>query len=116
MASRIREALAENSEDNDIELWDAHFDFLPNRPRMAHIAIGFQQQMLHHGSFLKMPTLTVSALLSEESKVFGLIAKRGLEGLIKSFSLWEARLTDRDFDGRCLLNVSADYTTHRTSC
>ena len=100
--------MAENSEDNDIELWDAHFDFSPNRPRMTQLKVAFQQQVLYHGSFLKKPVLTVSALLPEDSRVFQIIKEGDLEGLIRSLSLGEARLTDRDTEGRCLLNVSAE--------
>ena len=79
--------------------------FSPNRPYMAQVAVTFQQQILHHGSFLTKPILSVSALLPEDSKVFQLIKNGDLKGLMKSLYLREARLTDRDLDGRCLLNV-----------
>ena len=82
--------------------------FSPTKPRTAQVAITFQQQILHHGSFLKKPILSVSALLPEDSKVFQLIKKGDMRGLMKSLSLREARLTDRDLDGRCLLNVCSE--------
>jgi hypothetical protein len=108
ISSRTRGTLDDTSSDSAIELWDAHFAFSPNGTRMAQVAIAFQQQMLHHGSLLKKPILTISALLPKDSNVFQLIKSGDLEGLIKSLSLREARLTDRDSFGRCLLNVSAE--------
>lgn len=88
-----------------LEFWDAHVIFSPNKSCMAQVAIAFQQQILHHGSFLTKPILSVSALLPEDSKVFQLIKEGDLKGLMKSLSLRESRVTDRDLDGRCLLKV-----------
>ena len=95
----------ESSQEETLEVWDAHLIFLPCKLQKAQISIAFQQQLLHHGSFLKMPGLSVSALLPKTSKVFKLIRNGDLDGLVKSLSLREARLTDRDEAGRCLLNV-----------
>ena len=72
---------------------------------MAQVAVAFQQQILHHGSYLAKPVLSVSALVPRDSKVFQLIEAGDLEGLVKSLSLKETRLTDRDRNGRCLLNI-----------
>ena len=72
----------------------------------ARIAVTFQQNMLYTGSFLRKPILSVSVLLPEDAEPFKLIQAGDLTGLIKSLSLKKSRLTDRDLDGRCLLNVS----------
>lgn len=70
------------------------------------MAVNFQQRELYEGSFLRKPVLSFSALLPHDSKVFALIEKGDLNSLVKMFTMREACLTDRDFDGRSLLNVS----------
>ena len=94
------------------ELLEASFTFLPNNAQNPWISVNFKQSMSYEGSFLKRPALSVSALLPEDSEVFRLIEKGDLSGLIQSLSLRKAFLTDRDLDGRCLLNVSIDKPVH----
>ena len=72
----------------------------------ARIAMAFRQNMFYTGSFLRSPILSVSVLLPEDAEPFQLIEAGDLKGLIKSLSLKRSRLSDRDLEGRCLLNVS----------
>lgn len=102
----IPQDCTQDTQSDTLEILDISFTFLPNIPQTPRIAVDFQQRMSYEGSFLKKPALSVSALLPRDSKVFRLIENGDLDGLIKSLSLREAFLTDRDCDGRCLLNVS----------
>lgn len=88
------------------EVLEVSLEFLPINPQAPRIAVDFQQRMSYQGSFLSKPVLSVSALLPDDSKIFLLIKDGDLDGLMKSLSLKEAFLTDRDYEGRCLLNVS----------
>ena len=88
------------------ELLEATFTFLPKNAQNPWISVNFKQSMSYEGSFLRRPALSVSAILPADSEVFRLIEKGDLNGLIQSLSLRKAFLTDRDLDGRCLLNVS----------
>lgn len=90
------------------ELLEPSFTFLPNKAQNPWISVDFKQTMSYEGSFLRRPALSVSAILPEDSEVFWLIEKGDLSGLIQLLSLRKAFLTDRDLDGRCLLNVSID--------
>lgn len=94
------------------ELLEASFTFLPNNAQNPWISVDFKQSMSYEGSFLKRPALSVSAILPKDSEVFRLIEKGDLSGLIQSLTLRKAFLTDRDLDGRCLLNVSIDKPVH----
>lgn len=87
----------------------------------ARIAVTFQQNMSYTGSFLRKPILSVSVLLPEDAEPFQLIEAGDLKGLLKSLSLKKSRLTDRDVQGRCLLNVSilgllVSFTIQVTQC
>ncbi len=94
------------------ELLEASFTFLPNNAQNPWISVNFKQSMSYEGSFLRRPALSVSAILPRDSEVFRLIEDGDLNGLIQSLSLRKAFLTDRDLDGRCLLNVSIDKSVH----
>ena len=94
------------------ELLEASFTFLPNNAQNPLISVNFMQTMSYEGSFLKRPALSVSAMLPQDSEVFRLIVRGDLSGLIRSLSLRKAFLTDRDLEGRCLLNVSIDKPVH----
>ena len=89
---------------------EASFVFQQSSPGSDRVSVLFQQTLLHTGSFLTKSILSVSKLLPRHSKVFRLVARGDLEELKKSLSLREVRLTDRDEDGRCLLNVSKPET------
>lgn len=102
----IPQDCTQDTQNDTPEILEMSFAFLPNIPQTPRIAVDFQQRMSYEGSFLKKPALSVSALLPRDSEVFRLILNGDLDGLIKSLSLREAFLTDRDCDGRCLLNVS----------
>ena len=78
----------------------------PNARRRTQIAIFLQQRMLHEGSFLYRPLLSISALLPSNSEVFSLVSEGNVPGLIKLLSSRDASLNDRDLSGRSLLNVS----------
>ena len=88
------------------EVLEVSFAFLPNNFKKPRIAVSFQQRLSYEGSFLKKPALSISALLPPDSEVFQSIEKGDLNGLIQSLSLRKAFLTDRDLEGRSLLNVS----------
>ena len=94
------------------ELLEASFTFLPNNTQNPWVSVDFKQSMSYEGSFLRRPALSVSAILPKDSEVFRLIRNGDLNGLIKLLSLRKAFLTDRDLDGRCLLNVSIDKPVH----
>ena len=94
------------------ESLEASFTFLPNNAQNPWISVDFKQSMSYEGSFLRRPALSVSAILPKDSEVFRLIAEGDLNGLIRSLSLKRAFLTDRDIDGRCLLNVSIGIAVH----
>lgn len=94
------------------ELLEASFTLLPNNAQNPWISVDFKQSMSYEGSFLRRPALSVSAILPYYSEVFKLIEKGDLNGLIRSLSLRQAFLTDRDLNGRCLLNVSIDKPVH----
>lgn len=79
---------------------------MSDKSNAARIAVTFQQNMLATGSFLRKPILSVSVILPEDAEPFRLIKAGDLKGLLKSLSLKNSRLTDRDVEGRCLLNVS----------
>ena len=79
---------------------------MSDKSNAARIAVTFQQNMSYAGSFLRKPILSVSVLLPEDAEPFQLIKAGDLKGLLKSLSLKNSRLTDRDVEGRCLLNVS----------
>ena len=91
---------------------EATIAFVSDGSDAARIAMAFRQDMFYTGSFLRKPILSVSVLLPEDAEPFKLIRAGDLIGLIKSLSLKKSRLTDRDLDGRCLLNVSTTRTTH----
>ena len=95
-----------DSKDGIIEFSEASFVFQQISPQSKRVSVMFQRSLTYAGSFLTKPILSVSALLPSDSKVFRLIEAGDLEGLMKSLSLREVRLTDRDDRGRCLLNVS----------
>lgn len=78
----------------------------PDARRRTRIAVFLQQRMLHEGSFLYRPLLSISALLPRNSKVFDLVSEGDVPGLIKLLSSRDACLNDRDLMGRSLLNVS----------
>ena len=90
------------------ELLEASFTFLPNNAQNPWISVDFKQSMSYEGSFLRRPALSVSAILPRDSEVFRLVKEGDLNGLVQSLSSRKAFLTDRDIDGRCLLNVSID--------
>ena len=94
------------------ELLEASFTFLPNNAQNPWISVDFRQTISYEGSFLRRPALSVSAILPRDSEVFRLIQAGDLSSLIQSLSLRKAFLTDRDFDGQCLLNVSIDKPVH----
>ena len=94
------------------ELLEASFTFLPNNAQNPWISVDFKQSMSYEGSFLRRLALSVSAILPRDSEVFRLIKEGDLSGLIQSLSLRKAFLTDRDIDGRCLLNVSIGIPVH----
>ena len=83
---------------------------MSDKSNAARVAVTFQQNMSYTGSFLRKPILSVSVLLPEDAEPFKLIQAGDLSGLIKSLSLKKSRLTDRDLDGRSLLNVSTTRT------
>ena len=94
------------SQDCTLEIIEESFAFLPSNTRNPRIAVNFMQRLSYEGSFLNKPVLSVSAILPKDSEVFQLIKKGDLGGLIQSLSLRKAFVTDRDVDGRSLLNVS----------
>ena len=94
------------------ESLEASFTFLPNNAQNPWISVDFRQNISYEGSFLRRPALSVSAILPKDSEVFRLIEKGDLSSLIQSLSLRKVFLTDRDIDGRCLLNVSIDKPVH----
>ena len=96
----------QNAQSTTPEILEVFFEFLPINPQAPRIAVDFQQRMSYQGSFLRKPVLSVSALLPRDSEIFWLIEGGDLDGLMKSLSLKKAFLTDRDYHGRCLLNVS----------
>ena len=95
------------------EILEASFSFLPKNFQHPWIAVKVQQMNSYAGTFLKKPALSVSALLPFDAKPFLLIEEGDLDGLIRSLSLREAFLTDRDLRGRSLLNVSIICTDQR---
>lgn len=95
-----------NPQTNKLEIIEGSITFVPNAPKAIQVAVNFQQRELYEGSFLRKPVLSFSALLPYDSKVFSLIENGDLNSLVKMFTMREACLTDRDLDGRSLLNVS----------
>lgn len=95
-----------NPETDELEIIEGSIIFLAHAPKTTQIAITFQQRNLYEGSILRKPVLSFSALLPKDSKVFSLIESGDLNSLMKMFILREACLSDRDLDGRSLLNVS----------
>ncbi|KAL8823587.1 MAG: hypothetical protein Q9191_005720 [Dirinaria sp. TL-2023a] len=96
----------EDSQSKESETLEASITFVPNSSQTAQIVVTFQQRLSYQGSFLRRPTLSVSALLPEDSNVFWLIKRGDLHGLMKALNLRKAYLSDRDVKGRCLLNDS----------
>ena len=88
------------------ETLEASFSFLPKNLQNPRIAVKILQMNSYEGSFLKKPALSISALLPPDAEIFHLIEEGDLNGLIRSLSLREAFLTDRDLEGRSLLSVS----------
>ena len=88
------------------ETLEASFSFLPKNSQNPRIAVKIQQMNSYAGTFLMKPALSVSALLPFDAEPFLLIEEGDLDGLIRSLSLREAFLTDRDEEGRSLLSVS----------
>ena len=105
-AATVLQNSEQNSQNEIREILETSIAFLPNKPHAIRIAVAFQQETFYTGSFLKNPVLSVSVLLPDDSEAFHLIETGDLIGLIKSLTLKNTRLTDRDFDGRCLLNAS----------
>ena len=103
---------ATNADVKELGDFEASITFMPNvnsksdARRRTQIAIFLQQRMLHEGSFLYRPLLSISALLPSDSKVFHLVSKGDVPGLIRSLNSRDACLNDRDLMGRSLLNVS----------
>ena len=108
----IQQKPAEVSHNETLESLEATIAFVPDMSEAARIAVAFRQDTFYTGSFLRNPILSVSVLLPEDAEPFKLIQAGDLTGLIKSLSLRKSRLTDRDLNGRCLLNVSTIRTTH----
>ena len=68
-------------------------------------AIRFQQGLSYEGTFLRKPILSFSAVVPSNSAIFKVIKANDLDGLFDLLRFGNASLTDRDPDGRCLLNV-----------
>ncbi|KAL8794401.1 MAG: hypothetical protein Q9195_002988 [Heterodermia aff. obscurata] len=82
---------------------------MENARRRTQIAVFLQQRMLHEGSFLYRPLLSISALLPSNSEVFRLVSWGDVPGLVELLSSRDACLNDRDLMGRSLLNYSISY-------
>ena len=95
------------------EILEASFSFLPKKVQNPWIAVKIQQMNSYAGTFLKKPALSISALLPPDAEIFWLIEEGDLNGLIRSLSLREAFLTDRDLEGRSLLSVNIVRTVQR---
>ena len=95
------------------EMLEASFSFLPKNFQNPRIAVNIQRMNSYAGTFLKKPALSISALLPPDAESFRLIKAGDLNGLIRSLSLREAFLTDRDLEGRSLLSVSIVRTVQR---
>lgn len=81
----------------------ASVSFLPADMKAARIAVTFQQNASYEGFFLRNPTVTISASMSDDAEI--LIEKGDLAGLLKSPSDGKVHLNDRDEKGRSSLNV-----------
>lgn len=88
-----------------IEVFEGDMIFLPNSVPNTRISVSFQQRLTHQGSLLGKPTISFSAILPDNSEVFLRIKDGDLEGLLQLLAQGAASLTDRDPEGRSLLNV-----------
>ncbi|KAI9722050.1 MAG: hypothetical protein M1812_002010 [Candelaria pacifica] len=98
-----------HNENDELETLEASINFVPDASQTNQITVFFQQKLLHDGSLLKNPILSVSAFLPDNSEVFLLIEDGNLTELTKKLSLRQASLTDRDSEGRSLLNYALSF-------
>ena len=109
MYRRLDHSSQDNAQDTRTdfpEILEASFSFLPKNFQNPRIAVKVQQMNSYAGTFLKKPALSISALLPPDAEPFRLIEQGDLNSLIRLLTLREAFLTDRDLEGRSLLNVS----------
>ncbi|KAG8526650.1 uncharacterized protein KY384_008079 [Bacidia gigantensis] len=94
------------SNNNDIEYRDIRAEFLSREPNNILVTALIQQRITSSENILTKPNIVVSMTLPDDAEAFELIKAGNLDGLIESLNSKRTRLTDRDLEGRCLLNVS----------
>ena len=87
------------------EVFEAHIAMMP-KIQAAWITIKLQQRLIYQGYSLQRPILNVSAVIPNDAEVYDVIRRNDVNGLINLLHSRRAALSDRDSDGRCLLNAS----------
>jgi hypothetical protein len=95
--------------DQAIEILRGSVKYKPNAQRNYWMILQYQQLRLKNGAMNVTPSLTFSKTIPDDHPVFNLIRGGNINGLIRSFQNREASYTDRDVNGRSLLNYAIHH-------
>lgn len=94
-----RTTVTNASADEQLESFDVSVVYVPKTPQKPHITFALSQRTSLESWSLKNPSLSVSALLPDDSEVFQVIKNGEVDRLMEMLDLREASLTDRDTVG-----------------